>query len=363
MKICETDNEHRGNLFLRQISGVNVPASPAQGIVTEGETRSMNKLHRFFGVDPSIPKPPSKRTLVVDPNTKILGSSKAKSLFSSEKSPNALMKLKNKNLYGFFGERPPDEMIVDQLEKFFPGINVSKDSATITISPNIKNIVEENLKQKRSSKRESSLMLRKRLSRVDFAEEKDHTTSAMGKRFARTVSSLNLEPTLSEEPDDLSSEVPEENVAAPDTHTSSIEPKPISFRWAPGRLIGQGAFGKVFHALNLDNGEFMAVKQMLSASDESQQKKSNDSLQREIEILRDLHHDNIVQYLGFENSEDSINVFLEYVSGGSLSSCLSKCGKFAEDITRSFTAQILCGLEYLHDRDIIHRDIKGANSI
>lgn len=64
-------------------------------------------------------------------------------------------------------------------------------------------------------------------------------------------------------------------------------------------MIGQGAFGKVFHALNLDSGDFMAVKQVLSTDqDNPLQKKSNDSLQREIELLSDLNHDNIVRYFG-----------------------------------------------------------------
>ena len=67
--------------------------------------------------------------------------------------------------------------------------------------------------------------------------------------------------------------------------------------------------------------------------------------------------------LGFQAGSDStFNVFLEYVAGGSIASVLSKCGKLDQQIAQSLTAQILCGLEYLHGRDIIHRDIKGANS-
>lgn len=54
-------------------------------------------------------------------------------------------------------------------------------------------------------------------------------------------------------------------------------------------------------------------------------------------------------------------IFLEYVPGGSVAALLNNYGAFEEALVRNFVRQILTGLNYLHERGIIHRDIKGAN--
>lgn len=62
-----------------------------------------------------------------------------------------------------------------------------------------------------------------------------------------------------------------------------------------------------------------------------------------------------------EQTKSHLNIFLEYVSGGSLAGLLAKYGKFKEPLIRCYTFQILLGLEYLHANGVVHRDIKGAN--
>lgn len=52
---------------------------------------------------------------------------------------------------------------------------------------------------------------------------------------------------------------------------------------------------------------------------------------------------------------------MEYVAGGSVSSLLRNYGPFEEALVRNFTRQILSGVHYLHERNIIHRNIKSAN--
>jgi len=84
-------------------------------------------------------------------------------------------------------------------------------------------------------------------------------------------------------------------------------------------------------------------------------------LQHEIEVLKTLKHENIVQYLGSSVEDDVLNIFLEYVPGGSIASLIRRFGPLNENIVRLYTKQILHGLHYLHNHKIIHRDIKGAN--
>ncbi|KAK7280173.1 hypothetical protein RJT34_25235 [Clitoria ternatea] len=147
---------------------------------------------------------------------------------------------------------------------------------------------------------------------------------------------------------------------------SRIAPKPLPppIRWRKGELIGSGAFGHVYMGMNLDSGELIAIKQVLIASGSASKENTQANireLEEEVKLLKNLKHPNIVRYLGTAREEDSFNILLEFVPGGSISSLLGKFGSFPESVIKMYTKQLLLGLEYLHNNGIIHRDIKGAN--
>ena len=80
-------------------------------------------------------------------------------------------------------------------------------------------------------------------------------------------------------------------------------------------------------------------------------------------MLRALNHPNIVKYYGSEISEDDqgVDIILEFVPGGSIRQLLDKFMHFEERLVKIYTRQMLEGLQYLHDKNIIHRDLKCAN--
>jgi len=128
-------------------------------------------------------------------------------------------------------------------------------------------------------------------------------------------------------------------------------------------LIGSGSFGIVYQGFNTHTGELFAVKQICLLGDSATSSHEVEALQREVNILKSLSHPNIVQYYGSGVSQrgEYLNIFLEFVPGGSISCLLRKYGGFSEPVVANYTLQIVTGLEYLHKHQIVHRDIKGAN--
>ncbi|KAK3317845.1 hypothetical protein B0T19DRAFT_299711 [Cercophora scortea] len=161
--------------------------------------------------------------------------------------------------------------------------------------------------------------------------------------------------------------IPQDSLPTLDRRDSDSMPKrQTTFRWFKGQLIGKGTFGRVYLGMNATTGEFLAVKEVevnpkAAQGDKKKMQELVAALDQEIDTMQHLDHVNIVQYLGCERKETSISIFLEYISGGSIGSCLRKHGKFEEPVVASLTRQTLSGLAYLHREGILHRDLKADN--
>jgi len=136
-----------------------------------------------------------------------------------------------------------------------------------------------------------------------------------------------------------------------------------AFAWVRGELIGRGSLGSVWKALNSRTGELIAVKEVVLDPRDSSENKFRQSLQNEIDLYKDLQHPNIVSYLGNDFINGRLYIYLEYMSGGSISQVLSQFGPIDESLMAQYLKGLLQGLDYLHTREcpVLHRDIKGAN--
>ncbi|CAG8474800.1 5382_t:CDS:10 [Funneliformis caledonium] len=271
--------------------------------------------------------------------------------FFGEKPPSIPQGITQKKLRNFFGQRPPSELISLNLTEYFPGHDSEELERSVRFS--MRRASRSSMSSKYSSRPRS-----KRISRL----------------FENNPRQSSLLSPLNDDPDDATifEEVGDEFEdfdSFEDNHDelNSLEEAVTKsiFKWIQGTLIGMGSFGSVYLALNSITGELMAVKQVElptgQSANEERKKSMLDALQREISLLQELQHENIVQYLGTEHKKKTLNIFLEYVPGGSVATMLNNYGPLEEPLIRSFNRQILQGLNYLHEKDIIHRDIKGAN--
>ncbi|KAK1797650.1 hypothetical protein P4O66_008013, partial [Electrophorus voltai] len=131
--------------------------------------------------------------------------------------------------------------------------------------------------------------------------------------------------------------------------------------WTKGEVLGRGAYGTVYCGLT-SQGQLIAVKQVtLDISNSESIEKEYDRLEREVDLLKNLHHPNIVGFLGTSLSKHIVSIFMEFIPGGSIASVLNRFGPLPEKVFTLYTVQILDGITYLHSNRVIHRDLKGNN--
>ncbi|VFQ69521.1 unnamed protein product [Cuscuta campestris] len=189
----------------------------------------------------------------------------------------------------------------------------------------------------------------------EWAGEDGDTKNDIGTRLTNGVLSASSSFTTNSNDDDSSSTTTEP--------MSVISPNGKFLRiitgWQKGGLLGSGSFGTVYEGI-ADGGFFFAVKEvsLLDQCEEGRQRICN--LEHEIALLRQFEHENIVQYYGTEKDDSKLYIFLELVSKGSLLELYQKYWLRDSQVSR-YTRQILLGLKYLHDQNVIHRDIKCAN--
>ncbi|XP_076845133.1 serine/threonine-protein kinase ULK1a isoform X2 [Brachyhypopomus gauderio] len=123
-------------------------------------------------------------------------------------------------------------------------------------------------------------------------------------------------------------------------------------------LIGHGAFAVVFKGKHKEKRDVEVAVKCINRKNLA---KSQSLLGKEIKILKELKHDNIVSLLDFQEISGCVYLIMEFCNGGDLADYLHAKGSLSERTIRSFLLQIAAAMGVLRSKGIVHRDLKPQN--
>ncbi|XP_059819334.1 STE20-like serine/threonine-protein kinase [Hypanus sabinus] len=133
-----------------------------------------------------------------------------------------------------------------------------------------------------------------------------------------------------------------------------VDPEAV---WKIVGELGDGAFGKVFKALNKETGAVAAAKVISSLNEEELE-----DYMVEINILGSCDHPNIVKLLDAFYYNNNLWILTEFCAGGAVDAIMLELERgLTEPQIRVICRQMLEALDYLHSNKIIHRDLKAGN--
>ncbi|XP_030049018.1 serine/threonine-protein kinase PLK2 [Microcaecilia unicolor] len=154
--------------------------------------------------------------------------------------------------------------------------------------------------------------------------------------------------------------VAEEHVHPVATEVSRIITDPnTGKRYCRGRVLGKGGFAKCYEMTDLTTNKVYAVK--IIPHSRVAKPHQREKIDKEIELHRILNHKHIVQFYNYFEDKENIYILLEYCSRRSMAHILKARKVLTEPEVRYYLKQIVSGLKYLHEQEILHRDLKLGN--
>ena len=143
-----------------------------------------------------------------------------------------------------------------------------------------------------------------------------------------------------------------------DTKEQIIEGKNKTY--VISKTLGKGTFGKVKMAYNKDNKkEKYACKILLKSNIKDED--DNIRCKREMEILKRMHHVNVVRTYEIISTDTTYFIFMDFCAKGELFNYIVEQQHLNEEKSAFFYYQIINGIEYIHNKGVCHRDLKPEN--